>query len=345
MAKYIEVIEWKDDTGDQMVYRFEPGGELMLGAQLVVFENQWVVFFRDGKALDVFEAGRHTLTTANLPLLRRVVNLPFGGTSPFRADVYFVNRKVFTDMKWGTKQPVAFHDSELDIVRLSAFGIFAIRVVNPQLFINTMVGSQGIYLSKEVERYLKDMIVARLNDVLGENLKTVFELPKYYDELAAALKGRLKDDLDKYGIDLIDFFINSITTPPDVQKIIDERSGMAAVGDMGRFMKFKAAKALEEAAKAGDTAGGTAAAGMGLGVGAGMGMMIPGMLKQAMTEAGEKVAEKSICPHCKADIPPGSKFCPHCGQKITVSQVCPKCKAPISPADKFCPQCGAKLKD
>lgn len=343
MAKYIEVIEWKDDIGDQMVNRFEPGGEIMTGAQLVVLENQWAVFFRDGKALDTFEAGRHTLTTANLPLLRRAINLPFGGTSPFRADIYFVNRKVFTDMKWGTKQPVAFHDSELDIVRLSAFGVFAIRVVNPHLFINTIVGSQGIYLSKEVERYLKDMIVARLNDILGENLKTVFELPQYYDELAAALKGRLRDDLVKYGIELIDFFINSITPPPDVQKIIDERSGMAAVGDMGRFMKFKAAKAMEKAATADGVAGGTAAAGMGLGVGAGMGMMMPGMLKEAMAAQKEKEVKKITCSKCKKEIPAGSKFCPNCGEKFSSSAQCPNCQAPISSSDKFCSQCGAKL--
>jgi pseudouridine synthase len=128
----IEVIEWKDDSGREMVWRFSGGGELKLGAQLVVSENQWAVFFRDGKALDTFSAGRHTLTTANVPLLSRLIGLPFGGTSPFRADVYYVAKKVFTGMKWGTREPVVFRDAELSMVRLRANGNFAARVTDPQ---------------------------------------------------------------------------------------------------------------------------------------------------------------------------------------------------------------------
>ena len=143
MAQYIEVIEWLDDTGKEMVHRFEMGGEIKVGAQLVVQETQWAVFFRDGKALDVFGPGRHTLTTLNVPLLSKFINMPFGGTSPFRADVYYVNRKVFTDMKWGTKEPVLFRDAEFAMIRLRAFGKYAVKVADPQLFIATYVGSAG----------------------------------------------------------------------------------------------------------------------------------------------------------------------------------------------------------
>ena len=135
----IEVVEWKDFNGDEMVWRY-PAGELKLGAQLVVTENQWAIFFRDGKALDTFSAGRHTLTTANIPLLTKLISLPFGGTSPFRAEIYFINRKTFTDLKWGTKDPVVFRDAELKMVRLRAHGVFATRVANAQLFLNQVVG-------------------------------------------------------------------------------------------------------------------------------------------------------------------------------------------------------------
>ena len=350
MAQTIEVIEWLDDTGREMVHRFEMGGEIKMGAQLVVQESQWGVFFRDGRALDVFLAGRHTLTTANIPLLSKLINIPFGGTSPFRADVYYVARKVFTDMKWGTKEPVLFRDTEFAMVRLRAFGKYATKVQDPQLFINTFVGSQGVQDQDGVESYTKDMIVARLTDVLGENLKTLLDLARYYDELAEALKARVRDDFKKYGLELVDFFIGAISPPEEVQKVIDERSGMAAVGNMGAYMQFKAAKAMEEAAA--NPSGNGAAAGMGLGVVAGMGMMIPGMIGQAMqqAQAGAGAAAPAaagtavMCAACGRPNAPSAKFCDACGKPLApAGPVCPACKTPNPPGAKFCGSCGKPL--
>jgi membrane protease subunit (stomatin/prohibitin family) len=346
VAKTIEVIEWLDDTGNEMVHRFEMGGEIKVGAQLVVQESQWAVFFRDGKALDVFGPGRHTLTTMNVPILSKFINMPFGGTSPFRADVYYINRKVFTDMKWGTKEPVLFRDTEFAMVRLRAFGKFATKVVEPQLFINTFVGSKGVQEADGVEAYVKDIIVARLSDVLGENLKTVLDLARVYDELAEGLKARCREDFAKYGLELVDLFIGAITPPEEVQKVIDERSGMAAVGNMGAYMQFKAAKSMEEAAK--NTAGNGASGGMGLGMGAGMGMMIPGMLAQSMQQAGAAAAgppaAQAACPSCNAANAAGAKFCQSCGKPMAPPQaVCPACNAPNPQGAKFCMGCGKPM--
>jgi membrane protease subunit (stomatin/prohibitin family) len=287
----LEILEHHDPTGEEIVYRFPPSGsaDIKLGAQLVVHEAQEAVLYRDGKALDVFGPGRHALSTQNIPLLGKIIGAPFGGDSPFRVSVVFVNKRTFLDQKWGTREPVVFRDSELGMVRLRAFGNYAYRIDDSQLFVNTVVGSQGLFATVRLQDFYRDVIVARLNDLMGETLKTIFDLASYYDEIGAAAKARLAEDFAKYGVDLTDFYINSITPPDEVQEKIDERAAMGAVGDMSTYMQFKAAQAIQDAAQGGEggEGGGNAGAGMGLGLGAGFGAMMPGMIAQAMQQAGQ----------------------------------------------------------
>jgi len=349
MSQFMEVIEWLDETGEELVHRVpeEGSGETKFGAQLIVRDSQAAIFFRDGKGLDVVGPGRHTLSTLNLPILTKVLSLPWGFTSPFRAEAYFVNLKVFTNLRWGTKDPVAFKDRELGLVRLRAFGAFTIRITQPLLFVNMLVGTQGSFATSAIEDYLREVIVSRLNDFLGERVESILDLPSRYDEMGVAVKDRLEADFTKYGIELVDFLINRITPPDEVQQMIDARSGMGAVGNLDDFLKFKAARGLDEGGS-GSGEGGAAASGMGLGVGAGLGMMLPGLLFKSIrdqsTEIDDIVARGVVhCDECHGEVQIDARFCAHCGHQMVVIKKCPSCDKNVTAQARFCSSCGLDL--
>lgn len=344
----LDVIEWQDISGEEIVHRWPAygPGTIRLGAQLTVRESQVAVFFRDGKALDLLGPGRHTLETANIPLLQRLINLPFGGETPFQAEVYFVNMRTFTGLKWGTPAPIIFRDTELAMVRLRALGAYTCRVRDPQLFVNEVVGTESRYDTESVTAWLRDFIVSRFTDVLGSTLKTILDLPTQYEQIAAVTKSRLGEDFANYGLELVDFVIAAITPPDEVMEMIDQRAGMEAAGDLRRFLQYQTAQAIGKMPQAGGDATGAVGAGIGLGAGVGMGAAMAGAVREAYTAqppgpAPEPQANGATCPDGH-HVPPGAKFCPQCGKPVGQAS-CPNCGKPVPPGAKFCPECGKSL--
>jgi membrane protease subunit (stomatin/prohibitin family) len=342
----LDLIEFPDESGSEMVHRVPEygSGEFRLGSQLVVRESQAAIFFRDGKALDVFTAGRHTLSTNNIPILSSLFGIPFGGKSPFRAEVMFVSLREFIDMKWGTPQPILFRDTDLGMVRLRAFGSYSMQIADPQLFVNKIVGQQGVYDTGQIQDYLRNTIVQNLTTILGQLMKSILDLPSQYNNIASATRAAVMSEYGNLGLQLRGFQVAAITPPEEVQKFIDQRSSMGALGNMQQYMQFQTAQALRDAANNPGEMGGAQGAGLGAGMGVGMGMAMAEQMRQAMQPQQGQYPPQQGNPQQQGyqqpqgQAPQGSPGgAPGAGPKF-----CPECGTPTNGA-KFCSNCGHKL--
>jgi excisionase family DNA binding protein len=284
MPRIIDVVEYTDETGREMVHRIpERGaGDFRMGSQVIVREQQAAVFFRDGKSMDVFGPGRHTITTANIPILSGLIQLGTSGKAPFTAEVYYVSTRSYLDMGWGTPEPITFRDADLGMVRLRANGVYSMEINDPSLFVNKVVGVRGVYETPEIEGMLRGMIISKMTDLLGEIKIPFLDMPAKYDEIGVGTKAKVGDDFKQLGIMLKTLYVRSISPTEETAKAIDERAQMGAIGDMQKYIQFQAARGIRDAAQ--NPNGGVAGAGVGLGAGLGMGQMMAGAFTQAMQQ-------------------------------------------------------------
>lgn len=283
-GEFIDIIQWTDDTQDTMVYRFERyGNQIKNGAQLTVRESQVAVFVNEGQIADVFTPGMYTLTTENMPIMSTLKGWKYGFNSPFVAEVYFVNTKRFTDLKWGTMNPIMMRDQDFGIVRVRAFGSYTISVKDASLFMKNVVGTDGEFTKDEIVGQIRNVIVSRFSDVIGNAKIPVLDLAGKYGEMGNFLVEQVQPSVDEYGLQLHQMLIENISLPPEVEEAIDKRSSMGAVGNLDNYMKYQAAQGIGQG-------GGT----MGDMMGAGMGMVMATQMAQQM--AGQNPAAGAAAP-------------------------------------------------
>lgn len=342
-SQFIEVIEWLDDSGNTLLYRFPvQGQEIKNGARLTVRESQAAVFVFQGQIADVFTPGLYTIDGGNTPILSKLGAWMHGFNSPFKAEVYFVNTKQFTDLKWGTANPVMMRDTDFGMVRLRAFGIYSIRVSDPRAFIKEVAGTNGHFVTEDIEGQLKRTLVSGFSDALAESKIAALDLASNYDELSKFVRSKLSEEFKSYGLELTKYLIENISLPQEVEAAMDKRTSMGVIGDVGRYTQFQAADAMRDAAQ--NTSGG-AGTGAGLGAGFAIGNAMAGAMTNAMNQKPSDApagSSKVNCIKCGALMLAGSRFCSECGAKQE-KQKCSNCQTDLSPGTKFCNECGTKV--
>ncbi|NAS12500.1 SPFH domain-containing protein [Poritiphilus flavus] len=292
--EFIDIVEWLDSSDDTIVHRFERyQNEIKNGAKLIVREGQTAVFVNEGQLADVFEPGTYTLNTKNLPILATLKGWKYGFNSPFKAEVYFVNTRLFTDEKWGTKNPVMLSDERFGLTEIRAFGTYSFRISDPGKFVVDVVGTDGNFTNYEVNEHLKSLIVTRFTDTVGEANLPIELYAANTSELSETCQEVMQPEFGRVGIELERFYIENVSMPEELKKEIFEYSRLDKL-DMTKLSQFKAAKAMEAAAK---NEGGTAGAGMGMGMGFVLAQQMGNMMSQP-------TAQQAFPPGQTAAVPP-----------------------------------------
>ncbi len=269
LAELIDIVEWIDDTNDTLAYRFERHqNEIKYGAKLVVREGQTAVFINEGQLADVFKPGTYTLTTQNMPILATLRGWKYGFNSPFKAEVYFCSTRKFTNLKWGTPGPATMRDKDFGVVRATAFGIYAIRVKDAGTFVKDLVGTDGRFTTDEIHENLRGKIGMRIKEVMPELGIPVMDMEGKVTEMGTRLRDRLGSEFEGMGIELVEVQVQDIGLPEEVEKAMDKRGAMAAIGNLQAYTQYEAASSIRDAA---NNPGGVAGAAVGLGAGVAMG--------------------------------------------------------------------------
>jgi membrane protease subunit (stomatin/prohibitin family) len=271
-GEFIDIIEWLDDSQDTIVYRFERyNNEIKNGAKLTVRESQVAVLVNEGQIADVFTPGLHTLTTENMPILSPLQGWKFGFNSPFKVEVYFVNTKRFTDLKWGTANPFMMRDPDFGVIRVRAFGSYAMRVIDAKQFLREIAGTDWQFTTDMVEEHIRNQIVTKFTEGIAASKIPVLDLATRYSELGEQIRQAILPAMAEIGIDILNFNIENVSVPEEVESAIDKRSSMGVIGNLSAYTQFQAANAMEAAAQ---NPGGLGSAGVGMGLGAAMGQML-----------------------------------------------------------------------
>ena len=268
-GQFIDVIEWTDNSSDTMVYRFNrEGNEIKYGAKLTVRESQIAVFVNEGIIADILTPGIYELETKNIPILTNLQHWDHGFNSPFKAEVYFLNTKRFTDLKWGTKNPIMVRDPEFSMVRLRAFGTYEIRINDPKTFLNEIVGTDGHFTTNEIEGQLTNLILSKFATILGKDDTAVLDLAANYEKFGDFITERISPAFNEYGLELTRILVENISLPEEVEKALDTRSSRELTGNLNDHVKYQSGQAL------GNSEGGAMGDMIGMGAGIAMGQQM-----------------------------------------------------------------------